>query len=196
MNARTAAPVIAIASLVVLMSGCAGVAAQGGQVRDDLSPAANAAAAIGLAEGSVIVRDDLSPTQVHDRVTERMAELAAQEPRGFSADALRELHAQGTAPQSAHGVSADARRELHSQPVAVEQTAFSADAMRELHSQPVAVEQTAFSADAMRELKGSTEVQAGAPVDVRDDLSPSRGGDTAPSSDTVDDDLSPIGGSF
>ena len=106
--------------------------------------------------GAVIVRDDLSPTQVHDRVTERMAELAAQEPRGFSADVLRELHAQGTAPQSARSVSADA----------------------------------------MRELKGSTEVQRSAPVAVHDDLSPSRGGDTAPSSDTVDDDLSPIGGSF
>ena len=176
MNARRAAPVIAIASLMVLMSGCAGAAAQGGQVRDDLRPAANAAAAIGLAEGAVIVRDDLSPAQAHNRVTERMVELAAQEPRGFSADVLRELHAQGAAPQSAHSVSADARRELH--------------------SQSVAVEQTAFSADAMRELKGSTEVQRSAPVAVHDDLSPSRGGDTAPSSDTVDDDLSPIGGSF
>jgi hypothetical protein len=196
MNARTAAPVIAIASLVVLMSGCAGVAAQGGQVRDDLRPAANAAAELGLAEGSVIVRDDLSPTQVHNRITERMAELAAQEPRGFSADVLRELHAQGAAPQSARSVSADARRELHSQAVPVEQSAFSADAMRELHSQPVSVEQSAFSADVMRELKGSTEVQPSAAVDVRDDLSPSRGDDSAPSTDTVDDDLSPIGGSF
>ena len=176
MDARRAAPVIAIASLMVLMSGCAGVAAQGGQVRDDLRPAANAASFIGLAEGAVIVRDDLSPTQVHDRVTERMAELAAQEPRAFSADVLRELHAQGTAPQSARSVSADARRELH--------------------SQPVAVEQTAFSADAMRELKGSTEVQRTAPVHVRDDLSPSRGSDPAPTADTVDDDLSPIGGRF
>ena len=196
MNARRAAPVIAIASLMVLMSGCAGAAAQGGQVRDDLRPAANAAAAIGLAEGAVIVRDDLSPAQAHNRVTERMVELAAQEPRGFSADVLRELHAQGAAPQSAHSVSADARRELHSQSVAVEQTAFSADAMRELHSQPVAVEQTAFSADAMRELKGSTEVLRTAPVHVRDDLSPSRGSDPAPTADTVDDDLSPMGGRF
>ena len=44
MNTRTAAPVVLIVSLVVLMSGCAGAAAQGGQVRDDLSPVDNAAA--------------------------------------------------------------------------------------------------------------------------------------------------------
>ncbi|WP_139415859.1 hypothetical protein [Agromyces laixinhei] len=66
MNTKKATPVIATVSLVVLLSGCAGAAgfagaAHGGQVRDDLSPAANAA--IGLARGHVIVRDDLSPTR-------------------------------------------------------------------------------------------------------------------------------------
>ncbi|MGW4929353.1 hypothetical protein ACWEOH_09385 [Agromyces sp. NPDC004153] len=177
MNARTAAPVIAIASLVVLMSGCAGVAAQGGQVRDDLRPAANAAAVIGLGRGEVIVRDDLSPTRVENRITARMAEQAAQAPREFSADALRELHSQPVVQgpvefsadarrelhsqpvlqQSAREFSADARRELHSQAVTVEQKPFSADARRELHSQAVTVEQKPFSADVVRELKGSTQ---------------------------------------
>ena len=249
MNARTAAPVIAIASLVVLMSGCAGVAAQGGQVRDDLRPAANAASVIGLAQGQVIVRDDLSPTRVENRITARMAEQAVQGPVEFSADARRELHSQAVV-QGPVEFSADVRRELHSQPV-LQQSAreISADARRELHAQPVTVEQAPFSADVVRELKGSTqtgvsaadmqgtrlseyaeahaaadvtaaemqgqrlgqygqarsdaavrELKGSAPVVVQDDVSPTQGSDPAhtptPQDDTVDDDLSPIGGSF
>ena len=115
MNRRTAAPVILTVSLVVLMSGCAGAAALGGQVRDDLRPAANAAV-MGLARGHVVVRDDL----VKNRITDAMAALALADPHGFSADA---------------------RRELHSQPVAVEQSVMSADARRELKgSAPVDVQ--------------------------------------------------------
>ncbi len=111
MNIKTAAPVAITVSLVVLMSGCAGAAAQGGSVKDDLSPAANAAAVLGLARGEVIVRDDLSPTRVQNRITAQQAPQAV--PREFSADVRRELHSQGVAPQPARSLSADARRELH-----------------------------------------------------------------------------------
>jgi hypothetical protein len=168
-----AATVAITASLAVLMSGCAGAAALGGQVRDDLRPAANAAA-MGLARGHVIVKDDLSPTRIENRIT-------------------AESVAQAVEAESARSFSADARRELHSQrvqSVTVEQP-FSAEAWRELKGiAPVTVEQP-FSAEAIRELKGS------APVDVRDDLSPLGGGASTQEqpTDTVDDDLSPLGGS-
>ena len=172
MNARMAAPVILTASLVVLMSGCAGAAAQGGQVRDDLRPAANAAA-MGIARGHVIAQEELTPNQVVADRVERAIEQAAQ------SDAARAF-------------SADARRELHSQPVEQATVQWSPDARRELHAgQPVTTTaEQSFSAAAMRELKGSP------PVEVDDDLSPLGGG--APSeepTDTVDDDLSPIGAS-
>lgn len=136
MNARKAAPVIAIASLVVLMSGCAGAAAQGGQVPEDLSPAANAAAAIGLARGHVIVNDSLSPTRVEDRLTaESVAQaVKADAQRAWSADARREFHT--AAPEQALGTtmwSADARREFHAQkPDAVTSRTLSPEAIREL----------------------------------------------------------------
>lgn len=140
MHTRMAATVAITASLAVLMSGCAGAAALGGQVRDDLRPAANAAV-MGLARGHVIVRDDLSPTRVENRIT---AESVA-----------RVIEA-----QSARSISADARRELHSQPqqsVTAEQP-FSAEVWRELKgTAPVTVEQP-FSAEAIRELKGSAPV--------------------------------------
>ena len=147
MNARTAAPIAVIASLVVLMSGGAAAhGAQGGQVHDDLSPLANAAA-VALARGHVVVKDDLSPTRVQNRITALMADQAVQE-------------------RSARSFSADARRELHSQQVTVGQAPFSADARRELHSQQVTVEQAPFSADVIRELKST------APDPVDDVLSP------------------------
>lgn len=174
MHTRTATVVVITASLAVLMSGCAGAAAQGGQVRDDLRPAAHAAA-IGLARGHVIVTDDLSPTRL-------TAESAAQvlrpdAARAWSAEARREFHAQqpvqsGTVEQQSF--SAEVWRELKgSATVTVEQRPFSADAMRELKgsARSGTVEQRPFSAEAIRELKGS-----------------------APSG-TVDDDQSPLGGS-
>lgn len=191
MNTRKAAPVIVTMSLVVLMSGCAGAAAQGGQVQDYLRPAANAAE-LGLARGHVIVRDDLSPTRVENRRTAESAPQAVQQPGGFSADALRELHAQQVQQPSARSLSAEARRELHAQPaqsVTVEQP-FSGEVWRELKGiSPATVEQP-FSADVVRELKGS------APVDVNDYLSPLGGGTSTPTppSGTVDDYLSPLGG--
>ena len=153
MNTRFAAPVFATVSLAVLLTGCAGAAAQGGHVRDDLSPLGGAAA-LGIARGQVIVKDDLSPlaATAEDRVAQA-AEQAAQAVvggTGWGAEARRELHAPG--------FRADAPR------------AFSAEARRELHSRTSSIR--GFTADVMRELKGS-----------------------APSpTDTVDDDLSPLGG--
>ena len=247
MNRRKAAPVLVIGSLAVLLSGCAGAAAQGGQVQDNLSPLANAAE-VGLARGHVVVREDLTPTRVENRIAALAAEQAVQEPRGFSADALRELHAQPAQQQSARSYSAEARRELHAQQaqsVTVEQP-FSAEVWRELKGIAPATAEQPFSAEAIRELKGSApvgvsaadmqgtrlsayaeaqaaasvtaaemqgarlsayaeartdaairELKGSAPVEVNDFLSPLRGGtstQTAPA-DTVDDYLSPLGGS-
>ena len=117
MNTRTAAPVILTVSLVVLMSGCAGAAAQGGQVQDFLSPAANAAA-VGLARGHVIVHDDLSRNRVSDALEAASVQAAveADAARAFSAEARRELHSQSVETDATRAFSADARRELHSQP--------------------------------------------------------------------------------
>ena len=63
MNTRTAVSLIAISSLALLLTGCGGTVQAGGD-----------AAAIGLARGNVIVKDDLS--------------LAGQP---FSAEVWREL---------------------------------------------------------------------------------------------------------
>ena len=168
MNTRTAAPVILTVSLVVLMSGCAGAAAQGGQVNDYLRPAENAA--LGIARGHVIAQEELSPNQVVADRVERAIEQAAQSDaaRSFSADARRELHSQAVQADAAPSFSADARRELHSQPVEQATVQWSPDARRELHAgQPVTTTaEQSFSAAAMRELKGS------ASVEVDDYLSP------------------------
>ena len=106
MNTRTAAPVILTVSLVVLMSGCAGAAAQGGQVRDDLSPRPTPPQ-VGIARGHVIAQEELSPNRVADRV-ERAIEQAAQSDaaRAFSADARRELHSQAVQVEAAPSFSA------------------------------------------------------------------------------------------
>lgn len=126
MTTRIAAPVIATVSLAVLMSGCAGAAVAGGGVKDFLRPAENAAA-MGLARGHVIVRDDLSPTRLQNRITAMSVEQAVQ--------------AEVRAPWTA-----EARRELHSQPVTSAETlttgtGFSAAAIRELKgSGPVYVD--------------------------------------------------------
>lgn len=166
MKTRTAAPVLITASLVVLMSGCAGAAAQGGQVHDFLSPEGNAAA-VGLARGHVIARDDLSPTRIANRLTAESVAQAVQADgaRAMSAEARRELHAQPViVEQGATTWSAEARRELHAQQT-VEQsraTAWTDKVRRELHatsSVGVAVEHP-FSSEAIREL------HAGAPIGV------------------------------
>jgi hypothetical protein len=67
MNHTTATPVILTVSLMVLLSGSIGAAAQDRGVRDTLGTAANTAI-VGLARGQVVrrvdftrVRDDLSP---------------------------------------------------------------------------------------------------------------------------------------
>ena len=56
MNHTTATPVILTVSLMLLVGGTVGAAAQDRGVRDDLSPAASAGI-IGLARGAVILRD-------------------------------------------------------------------------------------------------------------------------------------------
>ena len=171
MNRKAAAPVILTVSLVVLMSGGPGAAAHGGQVQDDLRPAANAAI-LGLARGHVIVRDDLSPTRELGPLTAESIVEAVQ-------------------PDAARAWSAEARREFHAQPSvsAGIATAWTARARLESHAQPKTVER-AFSPAAIRELKGS------APVDVRDDLSPLRDGTSTqvPQPGEVDDDQSPLRG--
>ena len=152
MNTRKAAPAIAVLSLVVLMSGCAGAAAQGGQVRDDLSPAGNSAI-VGLARGHVIVRDNLSP----------LAKSAQQEPvaqavpsdaqRAWSAEARREFHAQTSASSSASTVAKP----------------FSAAAMRELKADaPVQV------TDDLSPLNSGNRTPTPLPDRIDDDLSPLR----------------------
>lgn len=167
MNTRKAASVIIIGSLAVLMSGCAGVAAQGGQVQDYLGPAANAAE-LGLARGHVIVRDDLSPTRVENRRTAESAPRAVEQgPSAWSADARRELHAQQPVRSVAveQPFSAEVWRELKGvAPADTVKQPFSAEVMRELKgSAPsVTVEQQPFSAAAIRELKGSAPVAASA----------------------------------
>lgn len=97
MTTRIAAPVIATVSLAVLLSGCAGTVATGGGVRDDLRPAENAAA-MGLARGHVIVRDDLSPSRGQDRLPTDAIEQAVQRTApAFSPAAMRELKSGGPA---------------------------------------------------------------------------------------------------
>jgi hypothetical protein len=149
MNRKAAAPVILTVSLVVLMSGGPGAAAHGGQVQDDLRPAANAAI-LGLARGHVIVRDDLSPTRELDPLTAESIVEAVQ------SDATRAW-------------SAEARREFHAQPKPVER-AFSPAAIRELKgSAPVDVR------DDLSPLRDGTSTQAPQPGEVDDDQSPLRG---------------------
>jgi len=148
MNRRTAAPVVLTVSLVVLMSGCAGAVGQGGQVRDDLGPAANAAE-VGLARGHVIVRDDLSQNQVVADRIERQIEQAVD-------------------TDTARFWSAQERRELHSQPVATRaEVGFSAAVMRELKgSAPGDVD------DDLSPLSNGTRTAAPVPDRVDDNLSP------------------------
>ena len=104
MNTRTAVSLIAISSLAVLLTGCGGAAGHAG--RD--------AAAIGLARGSVIVKDDLA-----------LAE------RPFSAEVWRELKAD--APRVAEqSFSAEVWRELKADAPRVAEQSFSAEVWREL----------------------------------------------------------------
>jgi hypothetical protein len=134
MNRRTAPTVAIIASLAVLMTGCAGAAAPGGQVRDDLSPAAGTS--LGLARGHVIVRDDLSPTRLSDSIGRAVQPDAA---RAWSAEARREFHDARTVQQQAPtSWTAEARREFHgAQPVQQQApTPWTAEARREFHSEP------------------------------------------------------------
>ncbi|RXZ71747.1 hypothetical protein [Agromyces albus] len=136
MNTRKAAPVLLIGSLAVLLSGCAGAAVER-QVNDNLKPLENAAA-MGLARGHVIEKDDFSS-------------------QPFSAEVIREL--KGSAPTTVEQpFSAEAIRELKgSAPTTVEQP-FSAEVWRELKgSAPTTVEQP-FSDAARRELKGNAPV--------------------------------------
>ena len=113
MNTRKAAPAIAVVSLVVLLGGCAGAASQGGQVRDDLSPAGNSAV-VGLARGHVIVRDNLSPLAKAAQEESITQAVQSDAQRAWSAEARREFHAQAKVTSStvAKPFSAAAMREL------------------------------------------------------------------------------------
>ena len=105
MNTRTAAPVILTVSLVVLMSGCAGAAAQGGQVTTT-SARRRTPRPSDIARGHVIARDELSPNRVERARRAEAVEQAAQSDaaRAFSAEARRELHAQSVEPSIATSV--------------------------------------------------------------------------------------------
>ena len=215
MNRKTAATVIITASLVVLMSGCAGVAAQGGQVYDDLSPAGNAAI-MGLARGHVIVRDNLS--------NEAQRELHAQSPvrqqpvSVWSSDARREFHAQSTSTAVAQGFTPAAIRELKAgAPVGVSAAEMQgerlsayaeAQAASSVSAAEMQGERLSAYAEAQAAVSSSSvaqgfspaairEMKSGAPVQVKDDLSPlnSSKPTSTPEPDTVDDDLSPLRGS-
>jgi hypothetical protein len=191
MNTKPAAPVIFTVSLMVLIGGGAGTAAWGGPVQDDRA----ATTVVGIARGEVVVRDYLSPTKGADPIRAAV-EQAAPQARSLTPEANRELHASAVEPGSARILTPEANRELHASAVepgsarvltpeanrelhasAVEpqsDRAASADVRRELHSQPAPAQppQRQFSGDAIREMK------SGAPQD-----------------DTVDDYLSPLGGS-
>ena len=199
MNTKPAAPVIFTVSLVVLIGGGAGTAAWGGPVSDDRA----STQVVGIVRGHVVVRDDLSPIRGLVDPNAGTLERVVPQSGAFSAEALRELHSQGVAPQTVPGFTADARRELHSQPVAQQPVqgftadarrelhsqpvaqqpvqGFTADARRELHSQPVAQQAGAgMSADAMRELKGSAPQSAReASAEARRELHPQSAGTTA-----------------
>jgi hypothetical protein len=199
MNTKPAAPVIFTVSLVVLIGGGAGTAAWGGPVSDDRS----STQVVGIVRGHVVVRDDLSPLRAFVEPNAGTLEAVVPQSGAFSAEALRELHSQGVAPQAVPEFSADARRELHSQAVAQQPVQgftaearrelhsqgvapqavpeFSADARRELHSQAVAPQAGAnLSADAMRELKGSAPQSARElSADARRELHPQSAGTTA-----------------
>jgi hypothetical protein len=124
MNTRTAVSLIAISSLALLLSGCGA-----GQAGRD-------AAAVGLARGNVIVKDDFS---------------LAEQP--FSGEVWRELKAD--APQVAEQpFSADVRRELKADAPQVAEQPFSADVWRELKADTPKIAEQPFSADVWRELKG------------------------------------------
>lgn len=154
MNTRKAAPAIAVLSLVVLLSGCAAAASQGGQLRDDLSPAGNSAI-VGLARGHVIVRDNLSPLAQAGQQESIAQAVNSDAQRAWSAEARREFHATA-------GTSASASASTVAKP-------FSAAAMRELKADaPVHV------TDDLSPLNGGNRTPAPLPDRIDDDLSPLR----------------------
>ena len=159
MNTRKAAPVIFTMSVVVLIGGGAGTAALGAPVRDDRSPTI-----VGFARGHVIVKDDLSPIRNAGGV---LGITAAAQGTPFSADALRELHSRGPAPQSVPGFSAEVLRELKGSAPRVE-SKFTGDVRRELHSTGVAPQSAReISTEARRELHAGAPVPQSAAADVQ-----------------------------
>jgi hypothetical protein len=123
MTTRIAAPAIIAVSLAVLMSGCAGATAASGGVHDDLRPVENSAA-IGLARGHVIVRDDLSPNRVHDRITDLSVEDAILDARPrWTVEARRELHASSADRAAQPLTSTPARGLMSGDPVEVDDDA-------------------------------------------------------------------------
>ena len=166
-----AAPVVITASLMVLMSGCAGAAAQGGQVRDDLRPAANAASQV-FTHDRVVVADRL------EQAIESATQERAVQGGPVVADRLEQVVESATQERAVQGGPVVADR--------LEQE--SATQAQQVTSSTVA---RGFTPTQIREMKGI------APVAVEDDLSPL--GTHTPTGDepttTVDDDLSPLGDS-
>jgi hypothetical protein len=141
MNTRTAGMFAFAASLMVLLSGCGGAAADAG-----------GSAELGLARGRVIT-DELG------RIAARDSTVRATEARAWSAEALREFHGvQTAAPTGRAGWGAEALREFHGiQATApVSRAGWSDEIVRELKgSEPIPVPRT-FTSELLRELKGSS----------------------------------------
>jgi len=159
MNTRTAAPLIIISSLAVLLTGCGGGAGPGG--RDG--------AAVGLARGHVIVMDDLSPARDQRTSLAQQADTA----RPLSADERREL--KGNAPRVAvQPFSAEVWRELKGNAPSAVAEPFSAEVRRELKGNAPSAVAEPFSAEVWRELKGGAAPGTTSPLST--DLSATGGG--------------------
>jgi hypothetical protein len=219
MNTKNAAPVIFTVSLVVLIGGGAGTAAWGGPgpLRDD-----GGATVVGFARGHVVVKDDLSPIHGSADILSAATTRTPQTVQGFSNEALRELHSSAPAPQSVPEFSNEALRELHSSaPAPQTANGFTAEVMRELHSQGVAPQSAReLSTEVRRELHSGSvaprttaaQAQGQRLSEYAEALAASSGPTAAqmqgerlsayaealagatPTSESVDDDLSPTAG--
>ena len=157
-----AAPVVITASLMVLMSGCAGAAAQGGQVRDDLRPAAKAASQV-FTRDRVVVADRL------EQAIESATQERAVQGGPVVADRLEQAIESATQSDAARRASADARRESRSQQVTSSTVArgFTPAQIREMKGiAPVVVD------DNLSPLRTGTPTPDEPTTTVDDDLSP------------------------
>ncbi|MFE5670605.1 hypothetical protein ACFQ58_03250 [Agromyces sp. NPDC056523] len=166
MNTKKAAPVIFTVSLAVLVGGGAGTAAWGGPgpVRDD-----GGATVVGFAHGHVIVKDDLSPIRGSADILSTATDRTPQSVTRFSAEALREMHAQAPVGPTVQGLSAEGVREFHAQgPAPYTVPGFGSDAIREMHAgAPAPKTANGLTADALREFHATAQ-QSVAPQSARE----------------------------